>query len=275
MSPVARRARGFSLLEVMMAVGILGLALTVILSAQGGIAAGNKSAEHMGNAVHLARCKMTEQEERLLKLGYPEMDLVDTDLPCCEGAEIPGFRCDIRVEKVQLPNPISTAEDAGASLSLSASASAGAAGIPGGLSGIGSALAQNPQMLNNPMGNSMLNNPMGGAGLNFDGGLQGIGNSLQQQIGGGGGAQGMLGMVMGMIYPSLKPLLEASIRRITITVRWKEGPRDKEFAVVQYVTNPQRGGFISGTVPSASGAAGAAAVPTSTAATGLPTSVPR
>ena len=37
------RPRGFSLLEVMVAVAILGLTLTVILSAQGGLAASNKA----------------------------------------------------------------------------------------------------------------------------------------------------------------------------------------------------------------------------------------
>ena len=36
--------RGFSLLEVMVAIAILGLVLTVILSAQGGLAASNRAA---------------------------------------------------------------------------------------------------------------------------------------------------------------------------------------------------------------------------------------
>ncbi len=50
-------------------------------------------------------------------------------------------------------------------------------------------------------------------------------------------------MVMGILYPSIKPMFEASIRRLTVTVKWKEGPNDRELPLVQYITNPQRGGF--------------------------------
>ena len=56
--------RGFSLLEVMVAVAILGGSLVVILSAQTGLAASNRSAANMGQAVELGRCKMTEVEGR-------------------------------------------------------------------------------------------------------------------------------------------------------------------------------------------------------------------
>ena len=70
------RIRGFSLLEVMVAIAILGISLTVILSAQGGLAASNRSAEAMGVASNLARCKMTEVEEKLLKFGYQELEKI-------------------------------------------------------------------------------------------------------------------------------------------------------------------------------------------------------
>ena len=76
--------RAFSLLEVMVAVGILGLTLTVILSAQGGLAASNKMAANMGIASTVGRCKMTELEEKLLKMGYPLVDDLQTDVACCE-----------------------------------------------------------------------------------------------------------------------------------------------------------------------------------------------
>jgi general secretion pathway protein I len=61
----------------------------------------------------------------------------------------------------------------------------------------------------------------------------------------------MLNMVMGIVYPTLKPMMEASIRRVTVTVRWKEGPNKREFPLVQYITNPQRGGFMTGPMGSA------------------------
>jgi general secretion pathway protein I len=217
------RARGFSLLEVMVAIAILGLVLTVILSAQGGLAASNRSSANMGQAVALGRCKMTEIEERLLKLGYPELDQLDDGVACCDEEKGEVFSCDVRVEKVVMPN-----FQSGNSLG-----DGGALIGPGAGSGTPT-----------PFGN-LADNPAGGAGLNLnvDAGLQGIGQQLGAQFGGGSGAQGLLSMVMGILYPSIKPMYEASIRRVSVTVRWKEGPNARELALVQFVTNPQRGGF--------------------------------
>ncbi len=233
--------RGFSLLEVMVSVAILGLVLTVILSAQGGLAASNKAAANMGMAITAGRCKMTEAEERLLKLGYPEIDQIDTDIPCCEDTEAQGFTCDLRVEKIELPNPPQNSlGDGGASLSLDLPGTTGGAGTAGGAAGGLGALG------------NVLNNPAGGAGLNFDGGLASLGSQVANQVGmgaaagGGSGAEGMLSMVMGLVYPGLKLLMEASIRKISVTIHWKEGPNPRDLILTQYVTNPQRGGFISG-----------------------------
>ena len=73
-------------------------------------------------------------------------------------------------------------------------------------------------------------------------------------------------MVMGLVYPSMKPMMEASLRRITITVHWKEGPNPQEFTIVQYVTNPQRGGFI-GASPMSRGAPASTLAPAPVGAT--------
>lgn len=250
--------RAFSLLEVMVAVAILGLVLTVILSAQGGIAASNRAAAKAGYATTVARCKMTEVEERLLKLGYPEIDQVDTDIACCDDSDPYGFRCDTRVEKVVLPNPPSNSLGDGGFLSLSgsrgastgaATAGASTAGALGALGGL---------------------NPAGGAGLNLsmDGGLGGIGTGLASQVSGMGGSQGLLQTVMGIVYPSLKLMMEASIRRLTVTVRWHEGLTVKDLTLVQYVTNPQRGGFLEG-FPGADGGVMAPGAGPGTGAGGL------
>jgi general secretion pathway protein I len=208
----------------MVAIAILGLVLTVILSAQGGLAASNRSASNMGQAVSLGRCKMTELEEKMLKLGYPVIDAIDPGVPCCEDEKSDVFSCDTRIEKIEMPNFQSgnSLGDGGALVGPGAAAAAGTAGIPG---------------LVNPAGSG------GGLNLDVDAGLAGIGSQLTSQIGGGAGTQGLLSMVMGILYPAIKPMFEASIRRLTVTVKWKEGPNDRELPIVQYVTNPQRGGF--------------------------------
>ncbi len=217
--PRATRARGFSLLEVMVSVAILGLVLTVILSAQGGLAASNRGAANMGQAASLGRCKMTELEEQMLKLGFPELDQVEDDVECCVDENREGFRCATRIEKIELPNFTdgNSLGDGGALTGAFAAASGAPPGGPG---------------------------PAGGAGLNLniDAGIAGIGGQIAGQLG-SGGTEGLLSMVMGIVYPSIKPMFEASVRRVTVTVRWKEGPNAREFPLVQYVTNPQRGGF--------------------------------
>lgn len=251
--------RGFSLLEVMVAIAILGLTLTVILSAQGGLAASNRSAANMGTAVSLGRCKMTELEEKLLKLGFQETDQIETAVACCDDVVDDVFKCDYKVEKIELPNM-----------------------NQGNALGDGGALIGAPAL-------SGLVNPAGSAGLDLsgDGGLQALGGQLAGQFGvgmpgapgsgtGAPGAEGLLGMVMGFIYPSIKPMYEQSIRRVTVTVKWKEGPNERELPLTQFVTNPQRGGFAGSALlpdggamdfaPPGTGTAGAPA----TGATGTP-----
>lgn len=224
------RARAFSLLEVMVAVALLGGVLTVVLSAQGGISARNKLAASSGTAITLARCKMTELEEKLMKKGFPEIDDIDTEAHCCEDGDVSGFTCDSRVEKIELP-PANDMGGADGGFGMPAASGGSMVQLPGAL---GSAASD---MMNNAGGPGG-----GGAGLNLDidAGAASIGAAMSQQIGGSGGSEGMLRMVMGIVYPSLKPMLEASIRRVTVTVRWSEGPNAKEFTLVQYLTNPQR-----------------------------------
>src|SRR3954452_21776575 len=89
----------------MVALAIFGLMLSGILAAQAGLAASNKKAANMGEATTLARCKMTELEEKLLKLGYPAIDDLDNGVVCCDGSDTATFTCDYTVEKVTMPDP--------------------------------------------------------------------------------------------------------------------------------------------------------------------------
>ncbi len=240
------KSRAFSLLEVMVALAIFGLMLSGILAAQAGLSASNKKAANMGEATTLARCKMTELEEKLLKLGYPALDDIDTAVVCCEGADMSKFTCDYKVEKIIMPDPPAT------TMSLD--------GGMGALMGMGGDAG-----------------PAGGAQLDFDGGLGSMSSALGMGAG-TGGAGGLVDMAMGIVYPMMKPMMEASIRKITITVRWKEGPNPQEFVLAQYVTNPQSGGFTGGMfgdagapLPSSSGAPATTATSTRTSpfATGV------
>lgn len=241
---MSARDRGFSLLEVMVALAIFGVMITGILAAQAGLAASNKKAANLGLASNLARCKMTELEEKLIKLGYPELDDVETTASCCDGQEPGDFACDTKIERVKMPDP---------------PRDLGAEGGDGGFL--------------NPLGPTPGSTAgIGNATLDFDAGLADLGGQLNAQTGGKGTA-GLLNMVMGFVYPSMKGMMEASIRRITVVVRWKEGPTPQELQVVQFVTNPQRGGFLGGPM-AAPGAPGAPGATGAQGTSGLPGAIP-
>ncbi|MDQ2647138.1 MAG: type II secretion system GspH family protein [Myxococcota bacterium] len=209
-------SRGFTLLEVLVAIAILGLGLTAILGAQAGLFASATRAEKLTVASNLVRCQMEETERKLIREGLPYLD--DTEEgDCCddEGDTIDGYRCETKIERVTLPEPRGmAAEDAGAE------DSSGADMGPLGM------LAQ-------------LQEAQAAPGATGAGSLQ----DIAQTLGKGAAVDGMGPMVMGMVYPDLKPLLEASIRRVTVTVKWTEGVMNRELPVTQFVAYPQMGGL--------------------------------
>src|SRR5579883_1167153 len=220
------RRRGFSLLEVLFAVALFGAVVTFILSAEAGLVAGDRTATNMTQAIEVGRCKMSEVEEKQLKLGFPEVEEKDQSTLCCDDKEVPGFTCEWAVERVILPdaNPAAAlAGDGGLNSILG-----GGLGLDSGAAALGTGAST----IAGPMG-TMLVNPMGSAGLNLDidAGMTGITQGLTQSLGGMGGAQGLLSMVFALVYPSLKPVLEAAIRRVTVTIRWKEGSLAREFVL--------------------------------------------
>lgn len=113
----ARTLGGFTLLEVMVAVAILAIALTAIFSSQAGAIRAGARARHMTTASLLARCKMAEIEEHMVRDGFPAVSESGED-ECCEGGEHEGFRCEWTVDRVELPDTVES-------------------GGPGGLSGLG------------------------------------------------------------------------------------------------------------------------------------------
>lgn len=234
-----RRSAAFSLLEVLFAVALFGAVVTFILSAQAGLVAGDQAAANMSQAMEIGRCRMSEIEEKQLKLGFPEIEEKDTSSTCCDDKEVPGFTCEWQVERVTLPEVTTLGGDAGLGSFLG-----GGLGLDLDGGDLGMAAGAVPTTLPSPAG-SVLVNPMGGAQIDFDAGLQGLGTAVQQSFAGGAGAQGLLSMVFSIVYPSLKPLLEAAIRRIVVVIRWKEGTFDRDFTLTQYVTNPSRAGLAA------------------------------
>jgi general secretion pathway protein I len=227
--PGARRpaALGFTLLEVMVAIAILGLGLTTILSSQVGLFANTTHAGQLSIATGLVRCKMSEIEIELLKDGYPLTDQTD-DGQCCEDSDQSDFTCHWKIEKVELPPPPEGdlfadledeegAQDMAGPLGALAAIEQSEGAVLGGEADLGS--------ISELMSASTSGMPAGMAGMAM------------------GGVGSMAPMVMGIVYPDLKAMLEASIRRVTVEVNWKEGSQERKLEVVQFVTNPTQGGI--------------------------------
>jgi len=240
----------------MVAVAILGLSLTVILSAQAGLYAGGSYAQHTSIATGLVRCRMAEIEERLVKLGFPEADEKD-DGACCDDDSRPDMRCEWAVERIELPTPdpaaLASSSPMGTSSPGSTSPGSGPLGalgaLMGGQSPAGGAMPGLGQL---PLGSgSSLN-------LSGDAGVSGIASALKD--GTGGGVSALAQMAMTIVYPTLKPMLEASIRKITVKVKWKEGIKKQELSAIQYVTRPMRGDAITAAAAASAGV-GAGALP--------------
>jgi len=239
--------RGFTLLEVMIAISILGLSLSVILGAQAGLFSSTTRSRNLTMATALVRCKMNEVELDLVRKGYSLTDEHDTGR-CCDDDESNNFQCDWRVERVQLP-------DLGTGVPLGGDGSAGASGDgPMGASSssttspMGSAMpppsssGDDESAASGPLGALQMMRASGGLSLGANPELGDLANALQPSEG-SPGSMGLVSMAMGLVYPNLKSMLEASIRRVTVTVHWKEGISDRTFEVVQYVTDPQQGGL--------------------------------
>jgi general secretion pathway protein I len=231
--------RGFSLLEVIVAVAILGLGLTTILSAQAGLFSSSQRGANMTRAADLARCKMSELEVKLTRDGFPLTDDKDSG-NCCDKEDNNGFTCKWLVETVKLPELNSA--DGGVDGGLSPAGSlTGSKGLAGGLNFDAGMGAEGSGLMGmGVMGQGM--SAMGMSGL----GSSGMGSPGMGMGASGGGLDGIASMALTMVYPSVKPMLEASIRRVTVKVTWFEGVNERVFEVGQYLTNPQQGGMQPG-----------------------------
>jgi general secretion pathway protein I len=244
------RTRGFTLLEVLVSVAILGLGLTAILSAQAGAFASAAHARNISVATGLLRCKMSEVEEHLYKEGFQDTDETGSG-PCCEGDETPNMRCTWRADRPTFPEAKFGDLNLGSALNLGGPAGGGSAGPMGaigllagggGPSPIGSAssigdiaktladansqaAAASPVPTSSSLGSSSSSGQLGSTDTDSA----------------GGGMGGLASLAMSIVYPNLKTLFEASTRRITASLTFREGKKEYTIDVVEWFSVPQKG----------------------------------
>ncbi|MBX7191217.1 MAG: prepilin-type N-terminal cleavage/methylation domain-containing protein [Sandaracinaceae bacterium] len=206
-APASAAASGFTLLEVMVAVAILGITLVSIFSSEAGAIRMAGRARLLTTASLLARCKMGEIEEEVLRTGFPAVSSQGSD-ECCEGGEVEGFSCEWEISRVVIPDQMPASEDEegeGGGL---------LGGLLGGAGGAQGAPGAPPAAPPSPA--EMLSGSM----------MAGGGNMISQ-------------LAMQFVLPMLKPIIEEQIRRATVTVRWREGEGTQEFDVVQFLVAEQ------------------------------------
>jgi general secretion pathway protein I len=207
--------RGFTLLEVMVAMAILALGLSTILSSQTGLFATTRRVELETEAASLVRCKMSEIELELMENGFSLVDQSESG-ECCEDDDVNAFRCEWVIETVRLPDPPAFEENSEEDTDSDETSDPLSAGTD-----LASAI------------------PTADGSLGQVGSVDDLAGSLAPSSGAEGG--GIIGMALSMVYPSLKPMLEASIRKVKVKVLWNEGKKERSFEVIQYITNPLEG----------------------------------
>lgn len=209
------KRRGFTLIEVMVAMAILAMGMTIILSSQAGLFATAKRVQDETYASNLLRCKMNEIELDLVENGYPLIEQNDSG-ECCED-EDSDYTCEWTIQTVELPQPSTFAD------------------IESDTDG-GSEEALDP-FVGSPLSDAAALLPASGTGLT---GIESTGD-LADTLGGATEGGGMVGMALSLVYPTLKPMLEASIRKVNVAVVWQEGSKERRLEAIQYVTNPLEG----------------------------------
>ena len=215
-----RRSRGFTLLEVMLALALLGIALTVLIRRSANSILASEESHMMGVATDLARGKMYDIEERLLKEGFTDTDQSQTDWKGFDEEGWPNVQYKYEVIQTQFPNWDEL--QAAAQGKAKAMGSGSATSQVGSGSGLTSGSAD---PLNN-FQNSALGGMMGMMGM-MGGGSKGT------DIGGAQGAS-----LIQSQYDMFQQILKVTVRKVKLTVKWQTLGRDRDMVVVAFFTDP-------------------------------------
>jgi general secretion pathway protein I len=196
--------RGFTLLEVMIGLALLGFGLAVLIKSASGSIVNTRTTQLMGVSTDLARGKIYELEEKLLKDGFSDIEQMEENLNFEEeGWE--SIRYSYKIEEVKLPSWEALQEMAKRSAEGSGSA------------GSGSGSDGEEQL------GGFENSALGG---------------MMAQLGGGfgGGGSGDIDSSMGASfiqgqYQMVQEVLKVSIRKVTLIVTYDILPVGEELSV--------------------------------------------
>jgi len=207
MSRRTLRRAGLTLVEVMIALAILGMALVLLIKSVATNIAASSSSYYMGVVADLSRGKMYDLEEQLLDEGFQEG--VQEEEGDFDDEGYPRIKWKAIIEPAELPTYDK--------LMALANGGAGAGSGSGGEDGDGTAATDKFQ-----------SSALGGMMSMFGGGGGAADSAQGAQTGGFIQAQ----------YTLIQNVLKASVRKITLTVSWSTGIHDEQVDFILYVTDP-------------------------------------
>ena len=205
--------RGFTLIEVMIALAILSAGLAVMLRSTAGDVYTTQRVHMRSVSTELARGKMYDLEEELKIQGFQETDQEEDGDFSDQGW--PQIKWKAEIVKIELP-------DMSALQQMQGQGQGGADGEAG---------------------------DSAGAGGMMGGGMMGGGTDQS----GASGQSSMGGMIMGAYYQMISKTLEASIRKVTLTVTYPLASGSEDIVVGCYFTDPAA---VNREIPLASGPGG-------------------
>ncbi len=195
--------RGFTLLEVMIALAILFMALVMLLRATAGNIYTADRSYMTGVATELARAKMYDLEEELRKEGFSDVDEEESGDFVDEGW--PDIRWEAEIIRPELPD----------------------------LAGMAQAMREDE-----PVPDEVDDLDVPGAGGLDDAADELMGDDMLG-FGGGGMAGGLISMVPPAALGMLQGVFEQAIRKIELTVTYDTIQGEESMLVELYVTEPK------------------------------------
>jgi general secretion pathway protein I len=200
-----RRGKGFTLLEVMIGLALLGVALVVLIKSAAGNIFNAQQAHMMGVVTDLARGKMYDLEEMLLKDGFSDTEQAE-DGKTFDDEGWPSIQYSYKIEEVELPSFDQLQELAKGKGKGSGSGSDGE--------------------------NSFESSALGGMMAQFGG------------FGGGGGAgsgsdaaaAAGASLIQGQ-YSMFQQILKVTVRKVTLVVKWQVMGSERDMKVVTFITD--------------------------------------
>lgn len=214
-----RTDRGFTLLEVMVGLALLGLALVVLMKSAAGSIFNAEQAHMTGVVTDLARAKMYDIEEILLKDGFTDTSQSQESEECFTDEGWPNVCYSYKVEEPKLPSFDELTQMAQGKAKSDAAEALGSAGSAGS-----AMLAQ--------LGSGDLGSAAGGFENSMLGGMLGM-------FGASSGIDGAAGASMIQSqYSMFQEVLKVSVRKVTLSMTWTVIGSKRDMKVVAFFTDP-------------------------------------